>query len=122
MSDLPTIVIPYYKLRYLDAALGSLATQTRSGFKVFIGDDASPEDPREIIGKYQGRLDIQYRRFAENLGGVSLAGHWNRCVHETNSEWVWLFSDDDLAGPDCMDAFAGTLAETAGSFDVYLFD
>src|ERR1700679_2366053 len=97
MSNLLTIVIPYYKLRFLDAALASLAAQSRQGFKVFIGDDASPEDPRDVLRKYQDVLDIRYLRFSENLGRSSLVKQWDRCVRETDSEWVWLFSDDDLA-------------------------
>ncbi len=77
-----TIVIPYYKLRFLDAALASMAAQTNKKFKVFIGDDASSEDPSKIIQGYRSRLDMDYRRFPDNLGSISLAGHWNRCIRE----------------------------------------
>jgi hypothetical protein len=39
------------------------------GFKVFIGDYASPEDPH--LEKYKDSLDINYHRFESNLGGIS---------------------------------------------------
>ena len=122
MNNFLTVVIPYYKRRFLDAALASLAGQTDKNFKVFIGDDGSPEDPAEIIQKYRGQLEINYRRFPDNLGRTSLVRHWNRCVRETNSEWVWLFSDDDVAATDCVESFAETLSETRGSFEIYRFN
>jgi glycosyltransferase involved in cell wall biosynthesis len=122
MKGLPTIIIPYFKLRYLEATLASLAAQTVGGFKVFIGDDASPEDCLPLLEKYNDRLDIHYHRFAENLGGTSLTRHWDRCVERTDSEWIWLFSDDDVAGPECMGSFLQTLKETEGKFDVYRFN
>lgn len=38
------IVIPYYKLTFFEETLQSLANQSDKRFKVYIGDDASPED------------------------------------------------------------------------------
>lgn len=122
MNQSLTIAIPYFKRRYLEAALESLARQSDQNFHVFIGDDASPENPSGIIKQFQGRLDIKYRRFQENLGGNSLAAHWNRCVQETASEWVWLFSDDDMVSENCVAEFYKALAGTNGSFDLYRFN
>ncbi len=122
MSNSLTIVIPYYKLLYLDAAMASLAAQSRKGFKVFIGDDASPEDPRALIQKYEDVLEIRYHRFKENLGRTSLVKQWDRCVRETDSEWVWLFSDDDVAEPECIESFQSTLEKTEGRYSVYRFN
>lgn len=117
-----TIVIPYYKRRFLEAALESLACQTNQGFEVFIGDDGSPENPADIIQKFKDRLCIKCRRFPDNLGRTSLVAQWNRCVRETSSEWVWLFSDDDVTSPECIANFYKTLDETDGKFDLYRFN
>jgi len=106
----------------MDAALASLAAQSRHEFKVFIGDDASPNDPSEVLRKYQDVLDIRYHRFSENLGSHSLVQQWNRCVRETDSQWVWLFADDDVAEPDCVESFFSTLERTEGRFSVYRFN
>ena len=117
-----TVAIPYYKNRYFEAALESLARQTDQKFDVFVGDDASPEDPSEVIQKFQGRLKIRCRRFPDNMGRHSLVAHWNRCVRESSSEWVWLFSDDDVASPNCIAEFYKVLAGTGGVFDLYRFN
>jgi glycosyltransferase involved in cell wall biosynthesis len=52
------IIIPYYKLTFFEDTLQSLAEQTCPDFKVYIGDDASPENPSELLEKYQGKFDF----------------------------------------------------------------
>lgn len=90
------IVIPFYKLAFFEAALYSLANQTNQRFKVYIGDDASPEDPLGLLEKFKGRFDYTYHRFEENLGGVSLTKQWERCIAMTvNEEWIMILGDDD---------------------------
>lgn len=121
-ADSLSVVIPYFKLKYLGATLESFASQHDGSFSVFIGDDCSPEDPSALLEKYRERLNITYKRFAENLGRTSLAAHWTRCVAEVRSEWVWLFSDDDVASPDCVAHFREALVSTERKYDVYRFN
>ena len=47
------IVIPYYKLIFLEATLISLSNQTDKRFRVYIGDAASPINPRGVIDIYK---------------------------------------------------------------------
>ena len=48
-----------------------LYTSCRS-FTVYIGDDASPQNLKEIVSDYADKMNIVYRRFDTNLGGVDL--------------------------------------------------
>ncbi len=90
------IVIPYYKLTFFEQTLESLANQTDKRFKVYIGDDASPENPTNLLNKYQGNFDFKYHRFDTNLGSISLAKHWERCIAMTaKEEWLMILGDDD---------------------------
>lgn len=50
------IIIPYYKLIFFEATLQSLVNQTDQRFRVYIGDDASPEDCTFLLGKYKGQF------------------------------------------------------------------
>ena len=43
------IVIPYYKIDFFAATLDSLVHQTNTNFTVYIGNDASPTNPEELI-------------------------------------------------------------------------
>jgi glycosyltransferase involved in cell wall biosynthesis len=45
------IIIPAYKITFLDEALNSIANQTCLDFTVYIGDDASPHNIESIVKK-----------------------------------------------------------------------
>lgn len=122
MSYKFAIVIPAYKMQYLDAALASIAAQTNKNFKVYVCDDGSKENIKAISDKYTDQLDIAYHRFDENLGKTDLVKHWNRSVEMTNEEWVWLFSDDDAMAPGCAQAFFDALALTNAQHNLYRFN
>ena len=74
------IVIPYYKLIFFEETLKSLSEQTNKRFRVFIGNDASPEDPSLLLEEYKDKIDFVYQIFEENLGGISLVKHWERLL------------------------------------------
>lgn len=100
------IVIPYYKRTYFDKTLQSLAQQTDKRFKVYIGDDASPEDCSDLIKKYEGCFSYTYHRFETNLGGTSLTQQWERCVALTgNEEWLMILGDDDWLSENVVERF-----------------
>jgi len=100
------IVIPYYKLTFFEETLESLAHQTDKRFKVYIGDDASPENPEGLLNKYQGKFDFVYHQFESNLGGTSLTQQWERCIAlSANEEWIMILGDDDYLGNTVVEQF-----------------
>lgn len=106
------IIIPYYKLTFFDETLQSLANQTDKRFKVYIGDDASPEDCSILLKKFKGQFDFVYNRFASNLGGISLVKQWGRCIVMTgNEEWLMILGDDDVLDLNVVKAFYEHLEE-----------
>lgn len=106
------IVIPYFKRTFFEATLQSLANQTDQRFKVYVGDDASPENPSHLLAQYQDKFDFHYQRFEENLGGQSLVKQWERCLALTNNEtWVMILGDDDVLEVNCVAAFYENLNE-----------
>ena len=93
------IVIPYFKHTFFEATLASLAAQTDKRFKVYIGDDASPENPSKLLNEFQGNFDFVYHRFEKNLGSVSLTKQWERCIDlSEKEEWLMILGDDDFLG------------------------
>lgn len=122
-NDYPlAIVIPAYKSAFLRDVLVSIANQTCREFKVYVGDDASRENIGAIIHEFSGRLQIRYRRYEKNLGAISLTSHWKRCIQLGREPWVWLFSDDDLMDPECVEKFYQEQRATAGRHDLYRFN
>lgn len=106
------IIIPYYKIKFFDFTLKSLAEQTDKRFTVYIGNDCSIDDPMEIIKNYEGRITIKYHLFDVNLGARSLALQWQRCVDLTDDEqWIMMLCDDDLLDENCISEFYKNLVE-----------
>jgi hypothetical protein len=96
------IVIPAFKSQFFEQALSSIVKQSNRNFNGYIFDDAGPEEIFEIASKYP---QFKYFRFDENLGGKNLVSHWNRCLEKIAEEWVWFFSDDDIASDNCVEEF-----------------
>jgi hypothetical protein len=108
------IVIPYYKLIFFEETLKSLSGQTDKRFRVYIGNDASPEDPSHLLEQYKGRFDFLYQSFQNNLGSISLAKHWDRCIALTGDEkWIMILGDDDYLDQNIVKAWY----ENHGTFD-----
>ena len=116
------IVIPAYKTKYLRATLQSIVNQTDQRFRLYVGDDASPEPVETVVREFAGKISLHYQRFNDNLGKKSLVGHWVRCLNLTTEPWLWIFSDDDLLEPGCVAAFYAELARTQGQHDAYRFN
>jgi glycosyltransferase involved in cell wall biosynthesis len=114
------VVIPVWRGRHLRQALASLREQTDGRFRVYLGDDASPDAIADIVAEERGGMDLTLHRFEANLGGKDLVGQWHRCIALTRGEpWIWLFADDDEAELECVAAFYA--AKRAEPAEVALF-
>lgn len=106
------IVIPYFKINFFEETLSSLAQQTDQRFQVYIGDDSSPIPPTELLEKYQGKFSFTYKRFKDNLGSISLAKQWERCIAMMQEEeWFMILGDDDVLGKNVVETFHKNLPE-----------
>ena len=117
------IIIPAYKATFLPAALDSIAAQSCQDFTLYVGDDSSPEPISEIVEQYRDKIDLVYQRFDSNLGGRDLVAQWERCIAMSHDEpYIWLFSDDDVMEPNCVEALLRQVEATDGAYDLYHFD
>lgn len=115
------IVIPAYKVRYLEELLDSLCAQTCNNFQTLVVDDASPENVSDICQRYVAKLNLRYVRFSANLGRTDLIAHWNRAVRESGESWITVPGDDDVLDPTCVEAFYDEVARHGDRYDVYSF-
>lgn len=107
------IIIPAFKSYYLFQTLKSFANQSNKNFTIYVGDDNSPEDIESVVLKFKDTLNIEYKKFTDNLGGISLTKHWERCIELSHEEWIWLFSDDDIVDVDCVEKFYKSLDDSS---------
>ena len=116
------IIIPYYKLTFFEETLQSLACQTDKRFKVYIGNDASPESPADLLEKYQGKFDFDYHQFETNLGSISLTQQWERCIALTGKEeWIMILGDDDYLSDNLVEQFYFFLPKFVSKTNVVRF-
>src|SRR6266478_4121037 len=116
------VIIPAFKGDFLARSLDSLLRQTDQRFNIYVCDDASPADIESITRSVLGTRPHTYKRFENNLGGISLAKHWDRCVALAREPWIWLFSDDDLMETGCVEAFYRFLETEGDVTDLLRFD
>lgn len=100
------IVIPFFKLTFFRQTLGSLAAQSDQRFTVFIGNDASPENPEELLKEFESKFTFVYKRFDQNVGGTSLTNQWERCIEMIQGEeWLMVLGDDDTLSDKVVEKF-----------------
>lgn len=100
------VVIPYYKRTFFRETLESLASQTDQRFTVYIGDDASSENPEELLKEFEGKFNFVYKKFEENLGRISLTKQWDRCIEMMQGEeWFMILGDDDYLGKNVVEEY-----------------
>ena len=110
------VVIPYYKIAFFNKTLESLKLQTDKRFKVYIGDDASLENPSLIVQKFLEEIDCVYHHFEDNLGSISLIKHWERCISMSHDEeWIMILGDDDVLDPNFVEEFYINLEDVNNS-------
>ena len=123
MTHRLAIIIPAYKAKFLPAALESIAAQTCKDFTLYIGDDCSPESIGDIVEQYRDKIELVFQRFAANIGGKDLVAQWERCIAMSHNEpYIWLFSDDDVMAPSCVEKLLKQIENTKGAYDLYHFD
>jgi hypothetical protein len=104
------IVIPFYKLVFFESTLKSLANQTNKNFKVYIGDDCSPEDCAPLLMQFNESFNFIYHRFENNVGGSNLTKQWDRCLAlMENEDWFTILGDDDLLSENYVKTFYDNL-------------
>lgn len=97
-----TFLVPAYKAKYFEKALGSILGQTYADFSVIVSDDCSPEDLKSVVDKFNDPR-VTYRRNEKNIGAEHLVDHWNLLLGLTDAEYIIMASDDDVYDPGYLE-------------------
>lgn len=107
-----SILIPYFKIEFFHETLKSLEAQTCKDFKLFIGDDASPENSEKLINCTLKSVKFEYQKYSENFGGKNLVKQWERIIKEVSlSDWFMILGDDDVISENFVEEFYKNLPE-----------
>ncbi|MDQ1098536.1 MULTISPECIES: glycosyltransferase family 2 protein [Chryseobacterium] len=106
------LVIPYYKIDFFEKTIQSVASQSNRDFALYIGNDASPDDPLPVIEKYFSPEDYQYFNYTDNLGGKNLALQWERILDHVKEDWFQILGDDDMIAENFVEEFYKAVPES----------
>lgn len=100
-----SITIPAYKQKYLYEAIESCLAQTYQDFELIIVDDASPEDLKSVVDRFQDER-IRYYRNEKNCGALNVVDNWNICLSYAKGDYVICMGDDDKLLPRCLEEYS----------------
>lgn len=111
-----SICIPTYnRASYLDECLNSIISQVNDNIEIVISDNASTDDTKEIISKYQKIFpNIIYHRWLKNMG---FDKNILKVVEIATGDYCWLMGSDDALGQNAIKKIA---RELESKCDVYL--
>lgn len=86
------VIIPTFnRATFLDRSISSVLNQSYSNFNLYIIDDGSTDNTKNIIEKYTSDQRVHY--FYKNNGGVSSAR--NVGINISKSNWITFLDSDD---------------------------
>lgn len=112
-----SITIPAYKQKYLNEAIESCLAQTYKDFELIIVDDASPEDLKSVVDRFQDSR-IRYYRNEKNCGALHVVDNWNICLGYARGDYVICMGDDDRLLPNCLEEYS-KLIDKYPDLDIY---
>lgn len=112
-----SITIPAYKQKYLYEAIESCMAQSYNDFELIIVDDASPEDLKSVVDRFQDDR-IRYYRNEKNCGALNVVDNWNKCLSHATGDYVICMGDDDKLLSNALDEYA-KLIEKYPNVDVF---
>lgn len=108
-----SITIPAYKQKFLYEAVESCLAQTYDDFELIIVDDASPEDLKSVVDRFQDPR-IRYYRNEKNCGALDVVDNWNICLGYVTGDYVICMGDDDELLPNCLEEYSKLIDKYPG--------
>ncbi len=108
-----SVVVPSYNHgRFLQQRLDTILNQTYQDFEVFVLDDASTDDTREILAGYAPRSRMEVILRQQN--GGSVFRQWNAGVALARGDYVWIAESDDYADESFLEELTAVLDHNPG--------
>nr|WP_199075420.1 glycosyltransferase [Pedobacter sp. ASV19] len=103
-----SIIIPLYnRPQEIDELLATLTKQTYMQFEVLVVEDGSVQDAKEIVAKYQDRLDVHY--FFKQNAGQGFARNYG--FERARGDYFIIFDSDCLIPADYLETVRDYLFE-----------
>src|ERR1700733_11765668 len=98
---LSIVLTSYNYARFLPAALGALAAQTRPPDELIVIDDRSSDDSVAVIASWLGRFARS--RLVQNPRNLGTVANLNRGLELASGSVVYFAAADDVAHPALLE-------------------
>mgnify|MGYP000846408935 FL=1 len=116
---LVSVIIPGYNhAPYLRERIDSVLEQDYPNFEVFLMDDCSSDNSREIMEEYRGKEHIKDILFNDRNTGNTFI-QWKKGIVIANGEYIWIAESDDVAEKSFLTKMVAKLQTVADA--VYAF-
>lgn len=106
-NQLISICIPTYnRSKYLHDTINSAIVQNDKHFEIIIVDDGSTDETKSIVNNFENEK-IKYI-YKEHTNSPDTR---NRCINESNGEFILWLDSDDLLLPDLIERFREKLEQ-----------
>jgi SAM-dependent methyltransferase len=111
-----SVVIPAYEMHgrgveFLEFSFAILARQTFRDFEIVVSDHSSDAEIESACKRWQDRLKIKYRKYADKRGSSS--ANLNHAISQADGNWIKiLFQDDFLLGAKALETIHARLVAT----------
>ncbi len=111
MSSNVTVIVPTFnRAKYLPACLESLFAQSDAADRIIVVDDGSTDGTADVLKTFGDRIECVRQ---DNQGKATAL---NRAMPMVESEYVWVFDDDDVALPDAITLHLNALEGSGHGF------
>jgi glycosyltransferase involved in cell wall biosynthesis len=120
-KPLVSVIIPSYNhAPFLRERLDSILRQDYPNFEVFVLDDCSPDNSREIIEQYSSNPHIGQIVFNEQNTGNTFC-QWHRGISMAKGKYVWIAESDDVAEPSFLSVLVAELERNPNAVLAYSY-
>lgn len=99
-----SVIIPNYNYSgFLSKRIESVLMQTYPVHEIIILDDASSDNSREVIEKYQKMYPLKIRSIFNDKNSHNVFKQWKKGVDAANCDFIWIAEADDLAEPTFLE-------------------
>lgn len=113
-----SVIIPNYNYsRYLDERFRSILSQTYRHYELIFLDDASTDDSLDLVREKYTPYISQIQVNQINTGSPFV--QWNKGVHLSQGEYIWIAEADDTCSPDFLERAVDILRQNPSVGLVY---
>ena len=111
MNPTVSVIVPNYNHgAFLQQRLDSILQQTYQDYELFILDDCSSDNSRDIIQQYAQRYPHVQTFFNQHNSGSPFA-QWNKGVALARGKYVWIAESDDYSDPRFLEVVVEKLEQ-----------